>query len=107
TAACCCQWCVRPLPIRRRPFCGLREQKTAWAERKALKEKLLAIDEHDLRRALAATRLKIRGDDQIILDWIGYDDKERLGHDELRRVLVALVERVELLGSKSRETSPL
>lgn len=75
---------------------SLQEQKTAWAERKALKERLRAIDEEDLRRILAATGLKLRGDDPLVLDMIGYSDKQRLEPDELRRVLTTLVERVEL-----------
>ena len=74
----------------------LREQKAAWMERKALKEKLLAINEEDMRRVLAANALKLRGDDELVLDMIGYSDKQRLVPDELRRVLTALVERVEL-----------
>ena len=74
----------------------LSEQKAAWMERKALKEKLLAIDEGDLRRVLGATALKLRGDDPHVLEMIGYSDKEKLAPDELRRVLTSLVERVVL-----------
>ena len=74
----------------------LKEQKAGWAERKALKQHLLAINEGDLRRVLAATALKLRGDDELVLDMIGYSDKQRLVPDELRRVLTSLVERVVL-----------
>jgi site-specific DNA recombinase len=75
---------------------ALQEQKAAWSERANLKKQLTAINEKDLRRALAATALKLRGDDQMVLDMIGYDDKQRIEPDQLRRVLTALVERVEL-----------
>lgn len=80
----------------------LRAQKAAWAERKALKDKLSAITEGDMRRALAATALKLRGDDPAVLEMIGYTDRERVSPDALRRVLTALVERIEL-DPKTRE----
>ncbi len=81
---------------------GLREQKAAAAERLALKEKLLAINEDDLRRALAATALAMRGDDPLVLEMISYKDRERIAPEALRRVLTALVERIEL-DPKTRE----
>ena len=52
-------------------FTELKEQKAAWMARKALKEKLPAINEEDMWRALAANTLKLRGDDKLILDMIG------------------------------------
>jgi hypothetical protein len=39
------------------------EQKAAWSERKVLKERLLALKEEDLPHILAATGLKLRGED--------------------------------------------
>jgi DNA invertase Pin-like site-specific DNA recombinase len=75
---------------------GLREQKAAWVERKWLKEQLLAIKESDLRRVLGANALKLRGEDELTLEMIGYSEKERMGREELRRVLSTLVERIDL-----------
>jgi len=75
---------------------ALREQRAAWAERKALKERLLAINEKDLRRVLAANALKLRGEDELTLDMVGYSEKLRMGRSELRRVLTTMVERVQL-----------
>ena len=50
----------------------------------------------EVARVLAANALKLRGDDEMVLDMIGYCDRERLEPDQLRRVLVSLVERIEL-----------
>lgn len=74
----------------------LREQRAAWADRKALKDKLAAINEDDMGWALAAYGLKLRGDSPDKLAMIGYSDKDKLAPDELRRVLTTLVERIEL-----------
>ena len=75
---------------------ALREQRAAWAERKALKDKLAAINESDMRRALTAYGLKLRGDDPMVLEMAGYTDKDKMTPDALRRVLTTLVERIEL-----------
>jgi hypothetical protein len=43
----------------------LREEKAAWAERKALKEKLLAVDEDDLVALLAANGWRPHGEPHL------------------------------------------
>ncbi len=55
----------------------LYKQQSAWAERKALKEKLLTISERDIRYVLAANGVEVR-DGAGVLDLIGYSDKHRL-----------------------------
>jgi hypothetical protein len=66
---------------------GLREQKAAGAERKTLKENLLAIDETEVRRMLAAAAVKLRGDEDPatgrrrptspgLLEFIGYTQND-------------------------------
>lgn len=81
---------------------NLREQRAAWTERKALKESLLSFDERDLRDILAATALRLRGDGEQAIELLGYPNGPQLKPDELRRVLMALVERIEL-DPKTRE----
>jgi hypothetical protein len=75
----------------------MREEKAAWAERKALKDKLLAVDEDHLIALLAANGMRLRGADHRLIDLMwGYDEGKALDSDQLRRVLTALVERIEL-----------
>jgi hypothetical protein len=80
---------------------NLREQKATWAERKALKDSLLAFDEKDLRDILGATALRLQGEERAI-DLLGYPNGPQLKPDELRHVLTALVDRIEL-DPKTRE----
>jgi hypothetical protein len=86
----------------------LQEQKAAWTERKALKERLLALKEEDLPHILEASGLKLRGEnpavvDGLLIDILGIDpEKHSLRRDELRGVLTTLVKRIEL-HPKTRE----
>jgi hypothetical protein len=69
---------------------SLREQKAAWIERRALKERLLALKEEDLPHILAASGLKLRGEDpaavdDLLIELLGIDpEKHDLRRDELR-----------------------
>lgn len=59
----------------------LQEQKAAWTERKALKERLLALKEEDLPHILEASGLKLRGEnpavvDGLLIDILGIDPGE-------------------------------
>jgi len=45
---------------------------------------------------LAATALRLRGDGEKAIDLLGYPNGPQLKPEELRRVLTALVERIEL-----------
>jgi hypothetical protein len=89
---------------------NLREQKAAWSERKVLKERLLTLKEEDLPHILAATGLKLRGEDPaavdgLLIDLLGIDpEKHGLRRDELRGVLTTLIKRIEL-NPKTREYS--
>jgi hypothetical protein len=89
---------------------NLREQKAAWTERKALKERLSGLNEADLLHILAASGLKLRGEnpamvDGLLIDLLGIDpEKHGLQRDELRGVLATLIKRVEL-DPKTREYS--
>ena len=68
-----------------------------------LKEKLLALKEEDLPHILAASGLKLRGEDANIVDGLLVDlfgvvdpEKHGLRRDELRRILTTLIKRIEL-----------
>ena len=75
----------------------MQEQKAAWTERKALKEKLNALSEADLRQALLASAMRIRGTEEML--WGFWDDPaklEQLKPEALRHVLTTVVDRIEL-----------
>ena len=75
----------------------LREQKAAWVERRALKERLTTLTEDDLRNALFATAVRVRGDDmEREWGWSDLPKMESLKPETLRHVLMTLVERIEL-----------
>ena len=79
----------------------LREQKAAWAERAALKERLRTIDTDDIRTMLSINGLELReGGGAFYL--LGESEERRLSTDELRRVMHTLVDRV-VLDPKTRE----
>lgn len=76
---------------------SLREQKAEWAERKALKDRLTALNEKDLRNALLAAAVRLRGDDmEADWGWADLANLEKLKPEALRHVLTTLVERIEL-----------
>jgi hypothetical protein len=67
-----------------------------------LKEKLLALKEEDLPHILAASGLKLRGEDANIVDGLLVDlfgvvdpEKHGLRRDELRRILTTLIKRID------------
>ena len=89
---------IRELEVR---AAELREQKVAWAERAALKKRLLTIDADDIRSMLSINGLELReGGGAFYL--LGEPEERRLDAGELRRVLHTLVDRVEL-NPKTRE----
>ncbi len=79
----------------------LREQKAAWAERAALKERLLTIDADEIRTMLSINGLELREGGGVFY-LLGESEERRLDAGELRRVLHTLVDRVEL-DPKTRE----
>ena len=82
----------------------LREQKSAWTERKALKERLSTLSERDLREALLASAMRLRGTENMLQGfWDDPSKLEQLKPAALRHVLTTLVDRIEL----NPKTDPL
>lgn len=75
----------------------MRRNKAQWAERAALKARLTALNEEDLRKTLLATAVRRRGDDvDVEWGWAGLGSLDDLTHAELRHILTTLVERIVL-----------
>lgn len=73
----------------------LAAQRIEWVERAALRQRLETIDAKDIRYIIALNGLELSDGEPRALDLLGYEDKDRMGSIELRRIIVALLSRID------------
>ena len=74
----------------------LREAKASWVERSELKARLMEINEEEIRFALLVSGAELRDGAGSWEGEFGFGAQHRIEPDQLRKVLTALVERIEL-----------